>query len=91
MHQIQMPMNQIKASENIKKISEHYKEDKRVNITIVNNNTGDPPYLTEGSLADVPDYTDRAAMRERMILFAKKIVAEGRIQDGDKKLKMLLG
>jgi len=81
----------IKASENIKKIAEHYKGDKRVNITIVNNNTGDPPYLTEGKIDQVPDYTDRAAMRERMISFAKKIVAEGRIKDGDKKLKMLLG
>lgn len=81
----------IKASENIKKLAENYKGNKRVNITVVNNNTGDPPYLTEGKLGDVPTYSDRAAMRERMISFAKKVVAEGRIQDGEKKLKMLLG
>lgn len=81
----------IKASENIKKLAEHYKDNPRVNFTVVNNNTGDPPYLTEGKLDQVPNYTDRAAMRERMISFAKKVVAEGRIQDGDKKLKMLLG
>lgn len=81
----------IKASDNIKKLSEHYKDNPRVNFTVVNNNTGDPPYLTEGKLDQVPTYNDRAAMRERMISFAKKIVAEGRIQDGEKKLKMLLG
>jgi hypothetical protein len=81
----------IKASENIKKLAEHYKNDKRVNFTVVNNNTGDPPYLTEGKIDQVPTYTDRAALRERMIAFAKKVVAEGRIQDGEKKLKMLLG
>lgn len=81
----------IKASENIKRLAEHYKDNPRVNFTVVNNNTGDPPYLTEGKLDQVPNYTDRAAMRERMISFAKKVVAEGRIQDGEKKLKMLLG
>lgn len=81
----------IKASENIKKLAEHYKDNPRVNFTVVNNNTGDPPYLTEGKIDQVPTYTDRAALRERMISFAKKIVAEGRVQDGDKKLKMLLG
>lgn len=81
----------IKASENIKKLAEHYKDNPRVNFTVVNNNTGDPPYLTEGKINQVPTYTDRAAMRERMISFAKKVVAEGRIQDGDKKLKMLIG
>jgi hypothetical protein len=81
----------IKASENIKKLAEHYKDNPRVNFTVVNNNTGDPPYLTEGKLGDVPTYSDRAAMRERMIAFAKKVVAEGRVQDGEKKLKMLLG
>ena len=81
----------IKASENIKKLAEHYKDNPRVNFTVVNNNTGDPPYLTEGKLDQVPAYTDRAALRERMISFAKKVVSEGRIQDGEKKLKMLLG
>lgn len=81
----------IKASENIKKLAEHYKDNPRVNFTVVNNNTGDPPYLTEGKLDQVPNYTDRAAMRERMVSFAKKVVSEGRIQDGEKKLKMLLG
>jgi len=81
----------IKASENIKKLAEHYKDNPRVKFTVVNNNTGDPPYLTEGKINQVPTYTDRAALRERMISFAKKVVAEGRIQDGDKKLKMLLG
>lgn len=81
----------IKASENIKKLAEHYKDNPRVNFTVVNNNTGDPPYLTEGKINQVPTYNDRAALRERMISFAKKIVAEGRVQDGDKKLKMLLG
>jgi len=81
----------IKASENIKKLAEHYKNNPRVNFTVVNNNTGDPPYLTEGKIDQVPTYTDRTAMRERMVAFAKKIVAEGRIQDGEKKIKMLLG
>lgn len=80
----------IKASENIKKLADHYKNNKRVKITVVNNNTGDPPYLTEGNIGQVPDYSNRAAMRERMISFAKKIVAEGRVKDGEKKLKTLL-
>lgn len=80
----------IAASNNIRKLAEHYKGNKRVNITVVNNNSGEPPFLTEGTIKQVPTYNDKAEMKKRAISFAEKVVAEGRIPEGEKKLKMLL-
>jgi len=86
------------ASENIKKLAEHYKNDPRVNITVVNN-SGDPPDLAKGSLADVPDYSDAKAVKERLVTYAKKLVANKELVGHDRKplanaeekLKLLLG
>ena len=86
------------ASENIKKLAEHYKNDPRVNITVVNN-SGDPPDLAEGKLSDVPTYSDPKATKEKMVNYAKTAVANGQIvghdrkplKDAKRKLEMLLG
>ena len=77
------------ASDNIRKLAEHYKDNQRVSINIVNNK-GYPPDIAVGELSDVPKYTDRAEIRERLIKHAKQLVAEGKIPDGERKLKMLL-
>ena len=85
------------ASENIKKLAEHYKNDPRVNITVVNN-SGDPPDLSEGKLSDVPTYSDPKAVKEKMVNYAKSAVANGQIvghdrkplKDAKRKLEMLL-
>jgi hypothetical protein len=85
------------ASENIKKLAEHYKNDPRVNITVVNN-SGDPPDLAEGKLSDVPTYSDPKAVKEKMVNYAKSAVANGQIvghdrkplKDAKRKLEMLL-
>jgi phage-related protein (TIGR01555 family) len=85
------------ASENIKKLAEHYKNDLRVNITVVNN-SGDPPDLAEGKLSDVPTYSDPKAVKEKMVNYAKSAVANGQIvghdrkplKDAKRKLEMLL-
>jgi len=88
----------IAASENIHKLAEHYKNDKRVNIVVVNN-TGDPPDLAKGELSDVFNYANREAVKTRIVDHAKKLVAGNKLQDKQgnplkdqgKKLKMLLG
>ena len=72
------------ASENIKKLAEHYKNDPRVNITVVNN-SGDPPDLDKGSLADVPDYSDAKAVKERLVTYAKSLVANNQLVGHDRK------
>lgn len=85
------------ASENIKKLAEHYKNDPRVNITVVNN-SGDPPDLAEGKLSDVPTYSDAKAVKEKMIAYAKSAVANNELvghdrkplKDAKRKLEMLL-
>ena len=86
------------ASENIRKLAEHYKNNDRVKITVVNN-TGDPPDLAEGSLADVPTYNDRESIRKRLVSHAEHLVKNNLIKDKDgklipdpeKRLKLLLG
>jgi hypothetical protein len=79
----------IKASENIKKLAKHYEGNERINISVVNN-TGDPPDLAVGRLSDVYTYRDREAIKKRLIKHAKQLVKEGKIPDGERKLKMLL-
>jgi hypothetical protein len=86
------------ASENIRKLAEHYKNNDRVKITVVNN-TGDPPDLAEGSLADVPTYSDRESIRKRLVAHAEHLVKNNLIKDKEgnlipdpeKRLKLLLG
>lgn len=86
------------ASENIRKLSEHYKDNPRVNIKVVNNDS-DPTNLTEGKLSDVHDYSDRNAVRQRLVNHAEKLVRknllkthEGKtLKDQKSKLRMLLG
>ena len=86
------------ASENIRKLAEHYKNNDRVKITVVNN-TGDPPDLAEGSLADVPTYSDREGIRKKLVAHAEHLVKNNLIKDKEgnlipdpeKRLKLLLG
>lgn len=85
------------ASENIRKLADHYKDNPRVKITVVNNNS-DPASLKEGKLSDVHDYSDKAAVRARMVAHATKLVQKNLLHDHNgktlkdqkSKLKMLL-
>jgi hypothetical protein len=79
----------LKASDNIKKLAEHYKDNPRVKISVINN-AGVPADLSEGKLEDVPTYSAEG-MKEKITEAAKKLVAEGKVKDGERKLKMLLG
>ncbi len=79
----------IAASNNIRKLSEHYKDNPRVSINVINN-LGDPPDMHSGELSDVPDYGDKDKLKEKMLAHARKFIAEGHIKDGEKKLEMLL-
>ena len=79
----------MKASENIKALTNHYKNNKRVNITIVNNG-GYPPFLEQGEIGNVPTYTDRETIKKKLIEHAKQLVSSGVVKDGESKLKMLL-
>lgn len=85
------------ASENIKKLAEHYKNNDRVKITVVNN-TGDPPDLAEGTINDVFTYGDKQEIRSKMVAYAEYLVKNNLIKDkqgnpiknAPEKLKMLL-
>lgn len=84
------------ASNNIRKLQEHYKNDPRVNITVINNN-GDPPDLSHGSMDDVPDYNDEKTTRDRAIKEAERLVAgkllvhHGKtIENQDERLKLFM-
>ena len=87
----------IKASANIKELQAHYKDNPRVQITVINN-LGEKEDMHVGNIKDVPTY-EVEGMRDRIINHAKKLVAEGQITEkqgekdvdvGAKKLKMLL-
>ena len=86
------------ASENIRKLQEHFKGSDRVNIVILNNK-GNPPDLAEGTINDVPSYADKAQVKEKMVAYAENLVKTNQIvgKDGkpipnaEEKLKMLLG
>jgi hypothetical protein len=86
------------ASENIKKLAEHYKNSDRVKIVVVNN-TGDPPDLAEGKLSDVPSYSDKQTIRKKLVAHAENLVKNNLIKDKEgnpiknakEKLKTLLG
>jgi hypothetical protein len=79
----------IKASANIKALQEHYKDNPRVRISIINNQGAGLENMVEGKLSDVPTYSIEG-MRERILNYATKVVAENKIFNGPKKLKMLL-
>lgn len=85
----------MKASENIKRLVEHYKDNDRVNITIVNNGSY-PPFLERGDIENVPTYKDKAVIREKLTEHAEQLVSSGMIKNkqgvdiGASKLKMLL-
>jgi hypothetical protein len=86
------------ASENIRKLADHYKDNPRVRITVVNNNS-DPASLSKGELSNVHDYSDKSAVRARMVAHAEKLVRKNLLTDSNgktlkdqkSKLKMLLG
>jgi len=94
----------IKASTNIKELQEHYKDNPRVKISVINNKGVGLENMVMGELSDVPKY-EIEGLRNRILTHAKKLVAEGKIVKkeiingeetgkkidvGAKKLKMLL-
>lgn len=85
------------ASKTIRELAEHYKDNPRVNITIVNN-AGIPADLSKGELKDVHNYSDIDTIRQEMIDYAKQVVANKELKDrsgnplpdAERKLQMLL-
>lgn len=64
------------ASDTIRKLAEHYKNDPRVQIAVVNNAIGKDPAL--GSVADVPKYNPYE-IREQLVRQAKDMLRTGEI------------
>lgn len=64
------------ASDTIRKLAEHYADDPRVNIAVVNNAIGKDPAI--GSVADVPRY-NAFEIREQLVRQAKDMLRSGEI------------
>lgn len=64
------------ASDTIRKLAEHYKDDPRVQIAVVNNAIGKDPAL--GTVADVPKY-NAFEIREQLVRQAKDMLRSGEI------------
>jgi len=75
------------ASNTIRELSEHYKDNPRVKIQVVNNQ-GAPKNVHMGELGDIPKY-DKAELRTKLEGIVKEMHSEGRISDA--KLAVLLG
>lgn len=75
------------ASNTIRELSEHYKDNPRVKIQVVNNH-GAPKNVHMGELGDIPKY-DKAELRTKLEGIVKEMHKEGRISDA--KLAVLLG
>lgn len=64
------------ASNTVRKLAEHYKDDPRVQIAIINNRKGQDP--TPGDVADVPKY-NQYQIREQLVRRAKSMLDDGTI------------
>lgn len=73
------------ASNNIRVLQQHYADNPRVKIVVMNN-LGKIEDAHEGSVSDVPQY-DKSAMREKLVSVAKSLLDNGEI---DAKRYLLL-
>lgn len=74
------------ASDTLRKLAEHYRDDPRVKISVINN-LGSIDDVAPGSIADVPKY-EAFGLRKRLVAVAEKLHADGHIDEA--KLKLLL-
>lgn len=72
------------ASDTLRELAEHYKDNPRVKFTVMNNK-GSIDQVAPGTIADVPKY-DKFALREQLVKVAQGMLSSGKIDQAKYEL-----